>query len=186
MTRHVGAIALAFLAGCSLAHGRDEDPRSDIGASTASDAFRGGDTGGGVVVDAGGVVVDAGDEPSADATGDARVTCPTWPRATVAPPPGERTCLDQRVPTTSGVSCTSRGAFVEVASGTDAPMRSVTIEREHLDGASRLCVSAYDDCSCRDTHCVEPGESFELVGAHTYRRLVIENDGEPVRVIVCN
>ena len=178
MTRHVGAIALAFLAGCSLAHGRDEDARSDIDASTASDAFPRGDSGGGVVVD-------AGDEPSADATGDARVTCPTWPRAAVTPPPGERTCLDQRVPTTSGVSCTS-GAFVEVASGTDAPMRSVTIEREHLDGASRLCVSAYDDCSCRDTQCVDPGETFELVGGHTYRRLVIENDGEPVRVIVCN
>lgn len=177
MTRQVSAIALAVLAGCSATHDRDEDARSDTDASVVRDAFRASDTGG---------FMDASDEPSVDALGDARVACPTWPRATITPPPGERTCLDQRVPTTSGVSCASRGAFVEVASGTDAPMRSVTIEREHLDDASRLCVSAYDDCSCRDTHCVEPGESFELVGAHTYRRLVIENDGEPVRVIVCN
>ncbi len=169
----VSAIGLVLLACCSTTHEREDDERLDASVVTdtlvTSDALRPSDA-----------------ATRVDAPADARATCPTWPRAAVSPPSGDRTCLDQRVRTTTGVSCTSGGTFIEVTSGTDAPMRSVTVTREHVETNTRLCVSAYDDCTCRDTQCLEPGESFELLGAHAYRRLVIENDGEPVRVIVCN
>lgn len=162
-------VPLLLLVGCATTHG----PENDAAAPGVTDAF--------VMNDA-----DALGDASESGAADARAACSTWPRATVVPPPGERSCIDQRVPTTSGVSCTGRGAFIEVASGTDAPMRSVTIEREHAESDTRLCISAYDDCTCRDTQCLERGEAYMRVDAHAYRRLFLENEGEPVRVVVCN
>lgn len=170
-------VLLASVAGCATSHVRggagDASSTSEDASSMFEDASARADTD---LPDA--TSHDADDDP--DATADAYTSC-RGARDTVSP---ISDCHDRRVPTTGRVHCTSSGVWVEVTSADGTNMRTVTIARDGSEHTT-LCVTTYDDCTCGETTCVAPGEVFTLPGSHAYRRLAIENDGEPVRVIVC-